>query len=85
MDYSDAIKIAVLMPKIFNFYNNYKGMKSTEIGIDNDMKEEVFSLIESLRQKNSNNANLNIIFDNVKKDVGFLHNKTISEINEVLY
>ncbi len=48
------------------------------------MRDQIFSLIESLRQRIAVMQIL-MLYYNVIKDVGFLYKKTIAEINEVLY
>ena len=54
-------------------------------GTYNDFKNDIIDICESLKSKNSNNANLTVILNDVENDVSFLHNKSIQKLNEILY
>lgn len=84
-DTSDAIKIASLLPKIYSLHTNYKNNKNSKVVFDDDFKNDIIDICESLKSKNSNNANLTVILNDVENDVSFLHNKSIQKLNEILY
>lgn len=85
MDYSDALKIALLLPKIYSLHDNFVKNNSESVVFDGTTKNDIFEIIESLKSKNSSNQKLILILNDVKNDVNFLTGKTIGELNEVLY
>lgn len=84
-DTSDAIKIASLMPKIYSLYEDFKSNKNSKVVFDDDFKNDIIDICESLKSKNSNNSNLIMILNDVESDVLFLHNKSLQSLNEILY
>lgn len=82
---TDAQKIAVLLPKIYNLYENYTENNLGEDIFDESTRDDIVDLLETLKTKNSNRENLVKIFDDVKKDVIFLSTKKIGDVPTIIY
>ena len=73
------------MPKIYSLYEDFKSNKNSKVVFDDDFKNDIIDICESLKSKNSNNSNLIMILNDVESDVLFLHNKSLQSLNEILY
>ena len=85
IDTEDAVKIALLLPKLYSLYNNFKYSNEEELVFNEETREDITLIIESLKSKNAGNSKLNVILNDVKKDVNFLTGKNIGNLNEILY